>query len=303
MNIGGILGIKKTGLIYRRMLLLPPIASGFWSKLITLCLQKQDFQQIILGGIPQEYCEWSLQPSGPAHRLRSMIGNLELSWMYWKTGIVLYVNETAVLEVHSLHGHAFRDPCSSVFDKSASILKSRIDKAKYFLYESQDGWKFVPSHYKDRIEVTVPEMVITVEGVTLNHVPPMSAKILIKALEIVDEVLKSQCEQFAVTGIYTHGDMMQVIPCPLEYGDTDERYHDMPNAQLGNLNPDDDVLFHRSYREEAPPPGPSQVQLPHECLCVFPVEACVKATFTSDAIVCPKCGPLDLEFLAPDLVR
>lgn len=122
-TVGGILGIKKTGLVYRRMLLLPPIASGFWSKLITLCLQKQDFQQIILGGIPPEYCEWSLQPSGPAHKLRTMIGNLELSWMYWKTGVVLYVNETAVFELHSLHGHEFQDPCNSRLDKANNILR------------------------------------------------------------------------------------------------------------------------------------------------------------------------------------
>lgn len=175
------------------------------------------------------------------------------------------------------------------------------------MYESQDGWKFVPSHFKDRIEITVPEMVITVEGAALNHVPPMSAKILVKALEIVDEVLKSQCEQFAATGIYSHNDMMQVIPCPIEYGDIDERYHDLPNMHLGNLNIEDSVLYHQSYSsqscsEQAPPPEPGHLQLPHECLCVFNVEACIKATFTSDAIICPKCGPLNLEFLAPDLV-
>jgi hypothetical protein len=44
------------------------------------------------------------------------------------------------------------------------------------------------------------------------------------------------------------------------------------------------------------------VELPDECLCVFSVEACIKATFTADALLCPKCGPLDIKFLAPDLV-
>ena len=74
VSAGGSLEVKKSGLIFRRMLLLPPIASGFWSKLIALCLQKQDFQQIVLKAIPSEY---SMQPSGPAHRLRSIIGELE----------------------------------------------------------------------------------------------------------------------------------------------------------------------------------------------------------------------------------
>ena len=46
--------VKTTGLIYRRMLLMPPIASGFWSKLIALFLQKSDFQQIIRNAVPEE---------------------------------------------------------------------------------------------------------------------------------------------------------------------------------------------------------------------------------------------------------
>ena len=60
------------------------------------------------------------------------------------------------------------------------------------------------------------------------------------------------------------------------------------------------MLYQRD--EQATPPELSQVQLPDDCLCVYSVEDCIKATFTSDAIVCPKCGPLDLQFLAPDLV-
>lgn len=302
----GVLGIKETGLIYRRMLILPPIASGFWSKLITLCLQKQDFQHIVLGGIPREYCEWSLQPCGPAHRLRTMIGNLELSWMYWKTGIVLYVNEIALLELHSHQRHEFQGGGGGRGDgdggemSTSNVFTSNIRKAKNFVHETPDGWKFTPAHYKDTIEITVPEMLITIEGVHFNHVPPMSSKILVKALEIVDEVLKSQCEQFATSGIFSLRDMMQVIPCPIEYGDRDERHHDLTLDRLGNL-----VTSLDSVLDTHPPPPPPQagVSLPHDCLCVFSVDACIKETFTSDSIVCPKCGPLTLEFLAPDLVR
>ncbi len=210
-SAGGDLGVKKTGLVYRRMLFLPPIASGFWSKLIALCLQKQDFQQIVLSGIPFEYREWSLRPCGPAHRLRSMIGNLDLSWMYWKAGIILYVNEMPVLELYSLRSHEFEDPMARS-EKAECIFKSRSQKVRHFMYEGSNGWTFIPPHFKDVIEIVVPEVVVTIKDVNLNHVPPMSSKILVKALEIVDEVLKNHCEQFALTGIYSIGDMMQVQP-------------------------------------------------------------------------------------------
>ena len=91
---------------------------------------------------------------------------------------------------------------------------------------------------------------------------------------------------------------LQVIPCPIEYGDADERHHEFPNSPLGNLSNSVGMSF--SY--EDPPPAPKPVNLPHECICVFPVETCIRETFKSDVIVCPKCGPLELEHLAPDLV-
>ena len=208
-SAGGMLGIKRTGLVYRRMLFLPPIASGFWSRLIALCLQKNDFQQLVLSGIPFEYREWSLQPCGPAHRLRSMIGNLDLSWMYWKAGIILYVNEMPVLELYSLRSHEFEDPTTRT-KQSESAFRSRTKKVKNFVFEDGNGWKFIPPHFKEVVEVVVPEMIVTIKDVTLNQVPPMSSKILVKALEIVDEVLKNHCEQFALNGIYSCSEMMQV---------------------------------------------------------------------------------------------
>ena len=296
-----LLGVKKTGLVYRRMLLLPPIASGFWSRLIALCLQKQDFQQIILSGIPREHQRLSLHPCGPAHRLRSMIGDLEVSWMYWKTGIILYVCETAVLELHSLRTHDFEDP-QHKNEKAENIFESRLKKMKGFIYETKSGFKHIPPHCKDVIEVVVPEVIITANARdNATHIPPMSSKILVKALEIVDEVLKSHCEHLATTGIYSLNDMLHVVPCPLEYGDRDERHHDMPGRTLGNLigsfgaSISLDSAVGEAHRDLP--------QLPHDCTCVFSVDALIKASLTSDVVVCPKCGPLELEFLAPDLVR
>ena len=220
--------------------------------------------------------------------------------MYWKTGIILYISEIAILEVHSLRSHEFEDP-QEKNDKAASIFQSRIKKLKMFCYEGSDGWSFIPPHFKEVIEVIVPEIFIVNRETVINPnvLPPVSSMILVKALEIIDEVLKSHCEQFAITGIYSLNDMIHVIPCPLCYGDNDERQHEPPERQrLGNLYDSiDDSFndFHKSITQD-------QVQFPQDCICVFTIDNCIRKTFTYDVIVCPKCGPLEIEFLAPDLV-
>ena len=79
-SVSASIKVKRTGLILRRMFLLPPLPSGFWSKLICLCLQKEDFHQII-----SRMCDPHLLPLS-GHGLRRMIGNMELEWTFWKTG-------------------------------------------------------------------------------------------------------------------------------------------------------------------------------------------------------------------------
>lgn len=303
--------VKKTGLVYRRMILLPPIPSGFWSKLIALFLQKQDFQQILTGAIPGGPVH---TPVGPAHRLCCLIGNLDMRWMYWKAGIVLYLGETVVMEVHSLMGHEFEDPHSPQSkEPSGNVFERRRQKLKRFCFEGKTGWRFVPSHYKDVIEIIVPEISMVNNLLAPSSTsPPVSSQLLVKALEIVDEVLKSHCEQFAVMGIYSLSDMLHVIPCPLEYGDVDERFHSFPvnsgpQSMINGTSHDiGDILQRQDGETEDGASGnvePASVRLPDECICVFTINACIQNTLVSDAIICPKCGPLDLQSLAPDLVR
>ena len=286
-SASGNLKVCKTGLIYRRMLLIPPMASGFWSRLIALCLQKQDFQQILASTISSE-----CKPAGPAHRLRSMIGNLELNWIYWKTGIILYISEIAVLKIHSLRSHEFE----MHNDKAANLFQSRVDKIKHFSVEGSDGWTFIPPHFKEVIEVIVPEISVIRDDqppTNPSRIAPTSGRILVKALEIVDEVLKSHCEHFAITGIYSLNDMIHIIPCPIHYGDNDERY--FPDLE-------DESYYTNSLTVEDEVPQKKDVALPKDCICVFTIDACIRQTFKSSVIECPRCGPLGLEYLAPDLV-
>ena len=315
------LQVCETGLIYRRMLLLPPIASGFWSKLIALFLQKGDFQQIIKTATPGEL---ALHPNGPSHRLRSMIGNLELAWIYWKTGIVLYVGEKVVLRVNGLQENEFSDPQASL-DARDSVFSVRRNKLRLFHYQGEFGWQSVPSHFKEVIEIVVPEVCIVKLSNNVTNkdadVPlDLSAKVLAKALEIVDEVLKNHCEHLTVTGIYSLNDMLHVIPCAICYGDRDERpQNDDTEDSLDFIHPQEAIVPHLiqnrvDYLSKA---AEVAVELDHGALIagcnetdllkgdaihVFTVDMCIKQTFTADFILCPKHGPLEIQYLAPDLV-
>ena len=316
--------VRETGLIYRRMLLLPPIASGFWSKLIALFLQKADFQQIIKAATPREL---ALHPSGPAHRLRSMIGNLELAWIYWKTGIVLYVGEKVALRVNGLQESEFSDP-QTAFDARDSVYSARRNKLRLFHYQGECGWQSVPSHFKEVIEVVVPEVYIVRSFSTVDTEPPLdlSAKILAKALEIIDEVLKNHCEHLATTGIYSLNDMLHVVPCAICYGDRDERPQDDDDDDSGlmiseSFHPHEALIphllqngVHLSQRHEigdtldahdrsAPTVEPGVTDsLRDDAIHVFTVDMCIKQTFTADYVLCPKHGPMEIQYLAPDLV-
>ena len=318
------LQVRETGLVYRRMLLLPPIASGFWCKLIALFLQKTDFQQIVRDATPGEL---DLHPSGPSHRLRSVIGNLELSWIYWKTGIVLYVGEKVVLRVNSLQENEFTDP-QWTLDARESVYSVRRNKLRLFHYQGEGGWQSIPTHFKEVIEVIVPEVFIERSaGSAAGDDTPMdlSAKILAKALEIVDEVLKNHCEHLALTGIYSLNDMLHVIPCAICYGDRDERPRDDDDNDsmdpLDLVHPQEAIIPHLIQNgvhlpQAEPPAGLREDHTHHlhrdepgmedslkeDAIHVFTVDACIKETFTADFVLCPKHGPLDIQYLAPDLV-
>ena len=318
------LEVRETGLIYRRMLLLPPIASGFWSKLIALFLQKGDFQQIVKAATPGEL---ALHPSGPSHRLRSMIGNLELAWIYWKTGIVLYVGEKVVLRVNSLKESEFSDPQTS----RDGVYSVQRNKLRLFHYQGEGGWQSVPSHFKEVTEVVVPEVYVVrsyKSAASSDSDPPLdlSAKILSKALEIIDEVLKNHCEHLAATGIYSLNDMLHVIPCAICYGDRDERPQEDDDNNLDDslvIHPQGALIPHLlqngvhlpqqkhgsgatvdEHDRSHPAPIEASItdSLKGDAIHVFTVDMCIKQTFTADFVLCPRHGPLEIQYLAPDLV-
>ncbi len=321
------LKVTTTGLIYRRFILLPPIASGFWSKLIALFLQKKDFNKLVEGATPREL---GLRAMGPAHRLRAHIGNIEVQWSYWKTGIILYLGECVALRVNSFQSHEFQDPLQSI---ETSIFATRQENVRGFFYRQGNAYKTFPPHFREVIEVVVPEIRIeSTHNIAEPCSQPLSARILAKALEIVDEVVKSHCEHLCTSGIYSHSDMAHVIPCPLCYGDKDCRGQ---HTQTPHIEYDDDITTSDDYYPSDPTaalvPGrllnigrdmvdddeppvfePVEPVEPEEevdpttlpgSIFVMTVESIIKETFSSDVVCCPAHKKLEIEHLAPDLVR
>ena len=308
-----VMQLKKTGLVYRRMLHLPPIASGFWSKLISLFIQKEDFQNIIHDSAPGKF---DLQMA--THSLLCLIGNLSLQWQYWKTGIMLILEDQLLLRVNSLSSDAFTDP------QQRETLSHSQKKVRYFFFKTDDGGgRNISSLFTETIEIIVPDVYLVrdqSEVVIPQECQPMSAKILTKALEIVDEVLKNHCEHLATSGIYTVGDMLHVIPCPLCFGDTDCRPKEDP-WQIPLNQEEADTRTSPPPPPPPPPPTPQEAeggQQPIEeaaldaapaperneapSIFVVTIDQCIQQTLMSDYIECPAHNKLGLRYLAPDLV-
>ncbi len=225
------------------------------------------------------------------------------------------------MELHSLIGDEFERSLPGTV-KAFEVRRKKLDQFKYWV---RDGWKSIPSHFSNVVEIVIPQFFL-VNGLPKAtpipaDAPPVSNHILVKALEILDEVLKSLSEPFALTGIYTQRDMLHVVPCPLEYGDKDCRPTNEPTDSVYGLraflisegawpgvDDEDDVLYaQRSFREGENNNGgnleaPQEPLPPGDTICVFTIDYLIQMTLGADEVTCPKCGQLDLVALAPDLV-
>ena len=252
--------IQATGLVYRRLFHMPPFASGFWNELISLCLQRNEFFSMIHSEIPdQPYCE------DATFFNRAMIGNISVFWQYWKTGMVLYLDQQLMLRMNSINTYVESEAPSQQLPPSK--LQRRL-KTKSMQYIVEKEWLPIPSEYSESVEVVVPEVVV---GEGLRSSP--SVRLLAKALEMFDEVLQNHCHNMAEQGIYSISEMLHLVPCPICTGDKDARKDARPASQKNHP------------------------------LCAFSLELCIRKTLEQDYVNCPWHGRLDLELIAPDLVR
>jgi GTPase SAR1 family protein len=279
--------VVVTGLVYRRMFLLPPLPAGFWSKLIALCLQKNDFVKII-ANIAEDKISSSMGGHGLYYHLESCV----VRWSYWKTGLVLFINDTMLMSINSLKMDEFIDPLDR------AVISASYDKVKNFHFADSNGDIIPVTPFKEIIEVVVPEVdLLTSHKYDRN----ISAKLLAKGLEMIDEVLKGHCETLSENGIYTIGDMLHIVPCPLCFGDVDYRSASWNHAPM-NQHPS---LAHRiKIMSDKKPLTIDQVHKlkASNVAIVFSIDQCIRASMTRSYIECPICKDLELEYLVPDII-
>ena len=185
-----------------------------------------------------------------------------------------------------------------------SIISETGNKVQKFnLLDEKDQLLPITPLYHDVIEVVVPELELNVKDVPDKVV---SIKILAKALEMIDEVLKGHCEALADNGIYTIGDMCHVVPCPLCFGDKDNRPQE---PQYGRPAPAwENPRVARKLRALSQIGRADSVyssrgnSVDGDALIVFSIDQCIRASNNTDYIKCPTHNKLQLEYLCPDVV-
>ena len=304
--------VVGTGLVYRRTLHLPPIASGFWSKLISLCIQQEEFLSLLSTGDSAAGYETHIS----TNRLRAMLGNVGIEWQYWKTGIMLIADDKLLLRVNSLQRDVFVDP------RHRLVISSALSKVQNFQYRMAGLWTGISDHLSEVIEIIVPQMILE-ETSSAGSLPKpsttpvqesVSAKLMAKVLELIDEILKNHCEHLAMGGIYTVNDMLQLVPCPLCYGDEDHRAPGVaarPKRMRSAQSQRQTVGAEQKELQSRPERALSKSVVVHteerranaQVLYTFRVDEVIQETMVSDCILCPTHGQLEIAHLAPDIVR
>ena len=291
--------IKRTGLVLRRMFLLPPIGPDFWNRVINLCLQKGDFPEIV-----REIFDDNVQMKSFYHGQFHQIGmNCHMRWKYWRSGITLELNTQVVLSINSLKSDEFTDPTQQ---SVISETNQKVNRFKFF--DEKDGYFPLNGSFSEVFEVIVPEICIVSNDGNYKNI---SSKLLTKSLEIIDEVLRGYSTDLGEDGIFTLSRMFHVIPCPLCFGDSDRRPREpsllersisvtKTRPRLGSVarNAFQSLKLNRlslvdSIDGSVCGPG----------IVVFSIDQCIEVAVSgAKYIECPNHGNIELDHIAPDLV-
>ena len=254
----------SNGMCFRRIFVADHIPANFWPRLIARFLSSaHSFHAIIFDNCaPDIHCE-NLVQVGSAN-----IGALKCAWSYGKNYISLCLGEDVLLCVNAL--------CS--FDNSSNKRRrrtstSKVDKAD--IYHGDKDFILVDIH--DGFEVTIPDYSVNSRSTpnsAVHNSELMSAQILSRVLETIDEVFRDWFDGLSDRGIYSERFLVHFIPCPFCHDG--KKLGDTCNA---NLQP----------KKAKNPVGLS-------------VRYCLLQARTSSHITCTNCGKLLLKDLAPDLV-
>ncbi len=290
---------KRSGLVLRRMFLLPPIGPNFWNRVINLCLQKGDFPEIV-----RDLFDDDVQTNSFDHGQFNQIGmTCQMRWKYWKSGISLDLNNYIILSINSLKSDEFADPAQQ------SVISETSQKVKRFqFFDKKDGYFPLEGVFSEVLEVIVPEI-----HIVSDNYKTISSKLLAKSLEIIDEVLRGYSIDLAEDGIYTLSKMFHVVPCPICFGDIDKRPREIPVLQrtisgnamsrprLGSAArcPFKSMRLNRLSSSDSFDGG----SVSDPAIVVFSIDQCIEVAGSGmEYIECPNHGNIGLNHLAPDLV-
>lgn len=300
--------INRTGLVLRRMFFTPPLGLEFWNRIINLCLQKDDFATII-----REAFDEDTQVISSDHGQLYQIGrNCQLRLKYWKSGIVLDLNHQTILHINSVKSDDFTDPM-----EESAVSETSLKAKRFNLVDEDDGLFSLNNICSEVFEVVVVDINIHSrgEGPEGGVRPiPISAKLLTKSLEMIDEVLRGYSNDIAEDGIYSLNQLFHVTPCPICFGDADNRPREhvastrsrsatgQPRSGTGRRMGSGTRKAWQSFhsRRQLSEGGDSG----GDTITVFSLDQCIEAVTNGiDYIECPSHGKLKLDYLAPDIVR
>ena len=236
----------------------------------------------------------TLQASLQGHGALYNIGTTNVRWRYWKTGLVFDVDHQLLLSINSLKMDEFMDPMQR------AVISATYNKMKRFHFADSNGDVLPVIGTTEVIEVVVKDLEL---GCNSGYDRAVGPKLLSKALEMIDEVLKGHYEKLAENGIYTVGEMLHIVPCPLCFGEIDTRSPRSDHKRFANHPKLAQRIRTASVSRLSSTRQKSIHQhLGEDVLIVFSIDQCIRSSMNVDYIECPKHGDLQLEYLVPDIV-
>ena len=273
--------LSSTGMCFRRVFGADYIPANFWPRLIARFLSSvESYQKIIcnncFAGIRYEnYVDGS-----------GSIGGLKCEWSYGKNHVIFALGEDDILRVNGLC--SFHDGNRRV----GINITDTIDKVRQMqVYHGHLGFKLI--NLNDGFEVTIPDYIVH-SGIDSNNLVHeselMSAQILSRVLETIDEVLKDWFEGLLERGIYSDKFLSHFIPCPFCFGD----------AVLKDIDDSDNSSDDLDDNSSEPIPSTNNKKP-----VGFSVQYCLSQARKFNYVDCPNhtdLGKLPLKYLTPDLV-
>ena len=253
------------GTCFRRVFIADHIPANFWPRLIARFLSSaHTFHAIIC-----ENCSPNIQCQDLVQIGYATIGALKCGWSYGKNYITLCLGEDILLCVNALYSYDNNNSAKQRKKESTS----KVEKVR--IYYSNEDFTLVNIH--NGFEVTIPDYSVSSQSTPNepeHNSELMSAQVLSRVLEIIDEVFRDWFDGLSDRGIYSDKYLTHFVPCSFCYD--------------GKKLPDTCTVSFKFVKRKI--------------AVGLSIKYCLLQARTSDHINCPDCGELLFKDHAPDLV-